>query len=353
MAGNAQAGTVLTREERIEGALLGLFVGDALGLGYHWYYDFNLLEHDVGSWVTDYLDPVVKSEHGCRHISQYRLGQGLRAGNYSQTGQILFLLLESIVEQQCLDTAAFGCRLDELLSELNGEALSGRYSEGIVRDIWQKRQQGITWNALELPSDADTSLGAQLCAVLALLYDDPRSLAEAADRLLQVFYRDRYLRACQLVYALTVQALIQGTTLVELNETMTSMSGNQEVMNRVGSYGSLQQPGLGQIAERPEMVSVEPAKYISLVFGLDCQVTHLLPAAYYLLYRYPDSFEMAILSASNGGGENVARAALTGALAGALHGVNAIPERFLHKLENGTSIRSYAQALAPLSATKV
>ena len=36
MAGNAEAGTVLTREERIDGALLGLFVGDALGLGYHW-----------------------------------------------------------------------------------------------------------------------------------------------------------------------------------------------------------------------------------------------------------------------------------------------------------------------------
>ncbi len=353
MAGNTQAGTVLTREERMEGALLGLFVGDALGLGYHWYYDLNLLEHDVGSWVTDYLDPVVKSEHGCRHISQYRLDQGLRAGNYSQTGQILFLLLESVVEQQCLDISAFGCRLDELMSELNGESLSGRYSEGIVRDIWQKRQQGIAWNAPDLPTDADTSLGAQLCVILAVLCDDPCSLAEAADQLLQVFYRDRYLRACQLVYALTVQALIQGTTMVELNETMTSMSGNHEVMNRVGSYGLLQQPGLGQIAERPEMVSVEPAKYISLVFGLDCQVAHLLPAAYYLLYRYPDSFEMAILSASNGGGENVARAALTGALTGAFHGVSAIPERFLYKLENGADIRSYAQALAQLSATGV
>ncbi|GAA4647743.1 ADP-ribosylglycohydrolase family protein [Kistimonas scapharcae] len=348
MAGNIQAGTVLSREERIEGALLGLFVGDALGLGYHWYYDLNLLEHDVGSWVTDYLDPVVKSEHGCRHISQYRLEHGLRAGNYSQTGQILFLLLESVVEQKSFDVAVFARALDGLLSELNGEPLSGRYTEGLVRDLWQKRRQGIDWNSPELPTDADTSLGAQLCVILAALCSDRRSLAEAADRLLKVLYRDHYLRACQLVYALTVQSLIQGISLAELDETVTGMSGNPDVMGRVGSYGSLQQPGLGQIAERPEMVSVEPAKYISLVFGMDCQVTHLLPAAYYLLYRYPDSFEMAILSASNSGGENVARAALTGALVGAFHGVNAIPERFLHKLENGAAIRSYAQALAQL-----
>ena len=353
MADNAQTGAALTREERVEGAVLGLFVGDALGLGYHWYYDLNVLEHDVGPWVTDYLDPVVKSEHSCRYISQYRFDQGLRAGNYTQTGQILFLLLESLVEKNHFDVAVFGHALDELLSELNGEALSGRYSEGVVREIRQKRQQGIAWDSPDLPGNADTSLGAQLCVILAVLYRDPLSLVDAADRLLQVFYRDRFLRGCQLVYALTVQALVQGTTLEQLDEAMTKMAENQDVMRLVGSYGSLQQPGLGQIAERPEMVCVEPAKCISLVFGLNCQVTHLLPAAYYLLYRYPDSFEMAMLSASNGGGENVARSALTGALAGALHGVNAIPIRFLDRLENSEAIRSYAQAITLLSATMV
>lgn len=59
-----------------------------------------------------------------------------------------------------------------------------------------------------------------------------------------------------------------------------------------------------------------------------------MPAAYYLATRYSGDFEMAVLSAINGGGNNMARAALTGALTGAMVGLKGIPERFISGLEN-------------------
>jgi ADP-ribosylglycohydrolase len=55
----------------------------------------------------------------------------------------------------------------------------------------------------------------------------------------------------------------------------------------------------------------------------------MLPSIYYFIHRYPDNFEMAVLSAVNGGGNNMARAALTGALSGAITGLSGIPERFI------------------------
>jgi ADP-ribosylglycohydrolase len=65
------------------------------------------------------------------------------------------------------------------------------------------------------------------------------------------------------------------------------------------------------------------------LFGLACPLDFLLPAAYYFCARFENDFELPVLSAVNGGGNNMARASLTGALAGAQVGLRGIPERFI------------------------
>ncbi len=341
-----------SHQDRVKGALLGVLIGDALGLGYHWYYDLSLLKHDVGSWVSDYIDPIVGSKHNCSHISQYRYEHGLRAGDNSQTGQITLLLMESIASQGYYDSVDFFNRLDQLLKTLNGEALSGRYTDGIIRELWQKRNSGISWDNPSIATSADTSLGAQLCVILAAQYADSLSLVKAVDKLLRVLYQDHFIRANQLVYALAVQALINGIKINDLSHYLTDLANNRDILSFIGSYGTLQMPGMGEIAEHPELVNIETAKHISLLFGLDCQVTHLLPSAYYLIYRYPENFEMAVLSASNGGGDNMSRAALTGGLSGALNGISGISQRFINGLQEKDNIDTYLNKLADLSVTK-
>ena len=76
-------------------------------------------------------------------------------------------------------------------------------------------------------------------------------------------------------------------------------------------------------------ITIEPALAVSRLFSLNCRIDYLLPAAYYLACRFENDFEMAVLSAINGGGNNMARAALTGALSGAMVGLNGIPRRFI------------------------
>jgi ADP-ribosylglycohydrolase len=72
----------------------------------------------------------------------------------------------------------------------------------------------------------------------------------------------------------------------------------------------------------------------------------MLPAAYYLIHRYPEDFEMAVLSAVNGGGNNMARAALTGALSGAMVGLARIPERFISGLKDSERLLQLAEKVA-------
>ena len=68
---------------------------------------------------------------------------------------------------------------------------------------------------------------------------------------------------------------------------------------------------------------------------MPCAIYHQLPAAYYLATRFSNDFESAVLHAINGGGQNMSRAMLTGALVGAQVGLEGIPMRFLDGLENG------------------
>lgn len=43
--------------DRASGAIMGALIGDALGLGCHWYYDLAELRKDYGPWIDGYTTP--------------------------------------------------------------------------------------------------------------------------------------------------------------------------------------------------------------------------------------------------------------------------------------------------------
>jgi ADP-ribosylglycohydrolase len=95
-------------------------------------------------------------------------------------------------------------------------------------------------------------------------------------------------------------------------------------------------------------IQIEPAWKAALVYGLPCAIYHVLPAAYYLASRFADDFEAGVLAAINGGGQNMSRAMLTGALIGAQVGLSGIPQHFIDGLENGGELAAWAQALGDM-----
>lgn len=59
----------------------------------------------------------------------------------------------------------------------------------------------------------------------------------------------------------------------------------------------------------------------------------------YLSWKYSDSFEKAVLSNTNVGGENCHRGAALGAIMGAAAGESGIPARFIEGLADSAEIR--------------
>ena len=350
--------------DRAAGAIIGALVGDALGLGPHWYYDLAELRREYGDWISGYTDPKPNRYHS-----------GMKAGQLDQTGLLLVLLLRSVIENGEYNEDDFTHRLDEFFRQLDGTPMQGPggYTSQSIREAFRRRtQRGLSWK--ETGGHADTTEAAERAIVLAARYAlDPRKVAETVSANCILTQGDPAIVAMTTAYNTVLSVLVSGEKLdasisgklMDLVQkghlpfhTVTTerlgppRPGEPDPPNagKFSSPDALFTPSyIAEAAIDPD-IRIEPAWKVSIVYGMPCAIYHQLPAAYYLAARFRDDFESAVLHAINGGGQNMSRACLTGALVGAQVGLSGIPQRFVDGLENHTELVSLAQRLGELAA---
>ena len=346
--------------DRISGAIMGALIGDALGLGCHWYYDLDAMRQDYGPWVDGYTIPKPDRYHG-----------GLKAGQASQAGFILILLLRSVAEWGEYRQDDFTHRLDDqLFPLLDGTPVygPGGYTSQSIREAYRRRvEQGKGWN--ETGGHADTSEAAERAIVLAAHYaHDPGKVAEVVSGHCLLTQADEAIVAMTTAYNVVLSRLIMGERLTPaLSDQLMQLVHSGQLpfhavtgqnlappcpgdpdpprAGRFSSPDALLTPGYMARAAADPDIRIEPAWKVSIVYGMPCAIYHQLPAAYYLAARFHDNFEAAVLHAINGGGQNMSRAMLTGALVGAQVGLEGIPERFLLGLENSDELLALCQKI--------
>ena len=348
-------------EDRAMGALMGAFIGDALALGPHWYYDLDQLRADFGAWINDYTTPKPGRYHA-----------GLKAGQLSQSGVLLRLTVQSLVDCGGYDETDFCHRMDtELFPLLDGTPMNGPggYTSQSIREAWRKRVgTGLPWG--QVGGNADTTEAAERTLAIAIRYAlQPTELALAITRNTLLTQTDGTVVAMTVAFGAVLGMLVEGQPLdSNISGKLMARVQSGELPFHAVTSGNLQAPRPGQ-SEAPSAgrfpspdallsqssiasaaldpdIRIEPAWKVSLVYGMPCAVYHQFPAAYYLAARFHDDFESAVLHAVNGGGQNQARAILTGALAGAQTGLSGIPQRFLSGLENSGELLDLAGRLA-------
>ncbi|GAA5483619.1 ADP-ribosylglycohydrolase family protein [Haloferula sargassicola] len=337
---------------------MGALVGDALGLGPHWYYDLEEMRRDFGPWIDGYTTP-----------KEGRYHSGMSAGDLSQTGLIIRMLLESTVTCDGYDGLDFRERLDrELLPKLDGQAESGPggFTNHSFRQLWQARvHEGRPWD--EVGGNADTSEAAERCCVIAARHAvDPAAVAWHSFDCTRLAQTDSLIVQQSVGFSLVLAALVRGEPFDEelsgklmdqVGDGTVRFTAESSVMEDEGAGPSLgfASPDalllpswMARTAHDPDLL-IEPAWKISIVHGMSCALPYVLPAAYYLAARFPDDFENAVLHAINGGGQNMSRACLTGALVGAQTGLSGIPRRFIDGLKDGASLEQGCLRLADLA----
>jgi ADP-ribosylglycohydrolase len=350
----------MSTEDRAAGAVMGALIGDALGVGPHWYYDLEEMRRDYGDWITGYTNPKPNRYHA-----------GLKAGQPSQAGIITTMLLRSVVEKNGYDEGDFCRRLDEeLFPLLDGRPVSGPggYTSQSIREAWRRRvQQKRSWK--ETGGHADTTEAAERALVLAARY--ARNMAKVGQAVIMncvLTQADEAIVAMTAAYCCVLASLVAGEKLDPfLSDKLMEFVKKGDLPFHVVTSGSRQPPKPGdsdpslagkfsspdalltpsymaEAAIDPE-IRIEPAWKASIVYGMPCAIYHQLPTAYYLAARFHNDFEQAVLHALNGGGQNQARCILTGALAGAQVGLSSIPRRFLDGLENSAELTALARQL--------
>lgn len=351
----------LTIQDRAAGAIMGAFIGDALAVGPHWYYDLAELHRDYGEWITDYTDPKAGRYHS-----------GLKAGQPSQVGFILKLTLRSLVECGRYDEADFCRRMDdELLPLLDGTPVNGPggYTSQSIRETWRRRvEQRLPWG--QTGGHADTTEAIERTLALAVRYAlHPRRLAAAITGNTVLTQSDATIVSMTVAYGAVLGMLVQGHALnAHLSDKLMRLVTTGELPfhhitsdnlqpprpgdpdpPRVGMFASpdaLLTPSYMAAAAVDPDIRIEPAWKVSIVYGMPCAIYHQLPAVYYLAARFHADFEAALLHAVNGGGQNQARATLAGALVGAQVGLSRIPQRFIDGLEDSAGLVRLATDLA-------
>jgi len=337
--------------ERAIGAIMGAYIGDALGLGPHWYYDLDELRAKYGGWIEDYSDPQPGRYHG-----------GMKAGQQSQSGIILNMLIDSLLEKGEYKEADFCERLDrDLFPFLDGTPNigPGGFTSQSIREAWVLRtQQNKPWG--EVAGFTDNTEAAERILSLAVLYaNDPAKLSRMISENTRLTQCDETVGAMTVAYGAILGMLVQGHALdEEISGKLMALVGDQQLPFHAVTIPGSKPSGAGIFASPDALLSpsniacaaredlIQPAWKVSLVYGMPCAVYHQFPACYYLAARFKGDFEQAVLHAINGGGQNMARAMLTGALVGAQVGVGGIPKRFIEGLENSAELLGRAEKLA-------
>ena len=333
----------ISRKDRAVGAVMGTLIGDALGLGCHWYYDYEAMVADYGDWISDYTDQKPDRTDRFANIARHRHDIGLKAGDISQTAQLIVMLMESVAACGGYDEDDYTARFDAFLETIDGTDLSGGFTDRAERHLWKNRKLGIPWG--EAGSVTDTSEAAQRAIVFAALCgDDYETMAKQAYSNIKLTHRDRYIAGYSLSYALSAGSLINGVALKDIRPQMIGFATNPKIEPMIASWDINQQIHNGSPGA-DSSIKISPIDACRL-FGPNCTLGFLAPAAYFLTYRFPDDFEKAVLYAINAGGNQMARAAMTGGLSGAMVGIQGIPERFITGLNNHQHLLDLAEKVA-------
>jgi ADP-ribosyl-[dinitrogen reductase] hydrolase len=344
------ATSVLTPAERMRGALWGLFVGDALAMPAHWYYDVAALQRDFGV-IRDYQAPrahhpgsimalastgqagrgsqegnVVggvilkgKKQHWGQANRHYH--QGMQAGDNTLNLLCVRVLLRTLNATGRYDPADY---LRDYVSFMTSpDSHNDTYAESCHRDFFANYARGLPPERCAGAEGHDTAsigglVGLPPVIFSALRQGDLKTANVAALTQLRLTHRSSKLERYALEFNTLLIRLLQGPS------------------GQIASLACAAAERLGfpatAVIERIRRQHQADQAVIGGLLSSACYIEHSFPAVLYLAARYPDDIEAALIANTNAGGDNCHRGAVLGALLGAALGVAAIPERWIQGL---------------------
>lgn len=304
--------------------LVGAFLGDALAMPVHWYYDRAALARDYGRvvdlvapknphpdsilWRSSYSPKNPKGEilHGqAKYWGQRGIHyhQFLEAGENTLNMQLALELLATLRNLKCYNHAEY------LRHYIDFMTTPGRhrdtYIEECHRNFFTKYARG------KKPEDCggeDIHIGglAHVPVLAAWYANDERAALQAVHEHLRATHRGELVE----------------TAARDLAKMLIAILNGGEVRENIELYGKgwVGRKKLEEWAKRTD------EEVIGSILSPACYLQDSFPAALFLAWKYADCLETALIANTNLGGDNCHRGIVAGALVGASGG--AIPLRW-------------------------
>ena len=296
------------------GAIIGTAVGDALGM-------------PVQGWSCE----AIKSVYG--EIREM-LDGWLPAGHYTDDTEMMIGVAESLIENK-------GFNGDHLAKTfIKNFNIHRGYGLGPIR-VLRWISQGEAWDKASTKLFGSGSYGngaAMRIAPIGIFYhDNPEELRSIAYKSSQITHAHELGKEGAALQAYSI-ALAVSTTPTQL-ETQSFLKKLSDFTRKNTVYTQKIKIIEKLLVEKPDRIKVINE------LGNGIEAFNSVPTAIYCFLSHPDSFEAAVIYAISLGGDTDTIGAMTGAISGAYHGVNSIPERWRQKLEKANYIEELAEKL--------
>lgn len=344
------------RPDRIRGALWGMFIGDALAMPAHWYYNLATLWKDFGQ-IRDYQAP--KSFHPNSIMALANTGkagrgsqdgdivggvilkgkknhwgqpnrhyhQGMQAGDNTLNLLCARVLLRSLVTNKNYDSKDFLQRYICFMTEPDQH--NDTYAESYHRDFFANYAKGIFPEKCAGIEGHDTaSIGGLVNPTIVII----SSIREGN------FDTTNVLALCQ--QRLTHLSPLLEKHTVELSKLIFKIfnDSNLDTEQLVCAASSNLGFPAAQIIEKVRRNNLSDLDVIGGILSPACYIDQSFPSVLYLAARYHKDFESALIANTNVGGDNCHRGAILGAILGSSLGISAIPMRWIKGLTAHTSL---------------
>ncbi len=324
----------ISSADRIRGALFGLFIGDALAMPVHWYYDTIALHRDYGE-VRRYVQPRNPHPDSILWRSSFPVLRGVADILHDQRQ---YWGERDIHYHQFLEAGENTLNVKlarELLIHLEQ---NGSYAP----DSWLQRMVDFLTNP---DSHKDTYIEEYL-RYFFTAYADSGQLLESGRK------DENHIGGYSLMLPLTITCSTRTDYARRLSLEHLALTHGGASMRRWGSVivstllslinGSSMSQSIKAAADESELhldlelyeklIDYPDTTVVTKHFSSACYVDYAVPATIYLALKYQSSPEDGIIANTMCGGDNAGRGAVLGALLGALNGMQGWPDEWLDGL---------------------
>jgi ADP-ribosyl-[dinitrogen reductase] hydrolase len=304
-------------EERFVGCLLGMAIGDALGM-------------PVEGWPGE----AIRASYGVLADFQPSPQRGLCKGQFTDDTQMMLMHAESIVATGRVDGDDLARRFVAWLRSGDVRGIGGSTLHSI-----QRLERGIHWRESGQTGDfaAGNGVAMRIAPIGLLDCHDMERLRQDVCIAGAITHRNNEALAGGLAIAYAVARLAtDATEPAALIEETIAFVGDCEVTRNL------------QRARKLLDADVLAADALATL-GTTGYVVHTVASAFYCFVRTPDNFKQSVIEAVMAGHDTDTTAAVGGALSGAYNGLQGIPRCWLEQSEDRKHIGELARQICALS----